>query len=42
MQFVNKKLEWTSYITIEILSIIKKVEFIDKKEFAAKALDQNI
>lgn len=42
MQFMKKELEQKSYIATEALSIIKKVEFIDKKRFMAVALDKNI
>lgn len=41
MQFMEKKLEQRNYITIEILPITKRVELIDKKGFAATALDEN-
>ena len=41
VQFVEKKLEWRSYTTAETLVTTKKLEFIDKKEFAAAVLDKN-
>ena len=42
MQFVEKKLKWKSYIIAEVLTTIKKVELINKREFAAIALDENV
>ena len=41
IQFVEKKLTWRSYITVETLPTTKRVELIDKKEFAKAALDEN-
>ena len=41
MQFVEKKLEWRSYTTAKTLPTIKRVELIDKREFAAATLDKN-
>lgn len=38
---MEKKLKWRSYTIAEVLSTIKVVEFIDKKEFVAVALDKN-
>ncbi len=42
IQFVENKLEWRNYTTVEVLSTIKKVELIDKKEFAAVPIDENV
>lgn len=39
--FAEKKLIWRSYTTVKALPIIKKMEFIDKKEFAKAFLDEN-
>ena len=39
--FVEKKLTWRSYTTAEALPTIKRVELINKKEFAKAALDEN-
>ena len=41
VQFVKKELTWRSYITAKALPTIKRVELIDKKEFAKVALDEN-
>ena len=41
VQFVEKELTWRSYITAEALPSTKRVELIDKKEFAKAALDEN-
>ena len=41
MQFVEKELEWRSYTTVEALPTTKKVELINKRKFAAIALDKN-
>ncbi len=41
MQFVEKELEWKSYITARVLYTTKRVDLIDKKEFAITALDKN-
>lgn len=35
-------LEWRSYTTVEALPITKKVELIDKMEFAVIALNENV
>ena len=40
VQFVEKELTWRSYTTAEALPTTKRVEFIDKKEFAKAALDE--
>lgn len=42
MQFVEKKFKWRSYITAKVLSTTKRVELINKREFAIAALDKNI
>ena len=42
IQFAEKKLTWRSYITTEALPTTKRVEIIDKKEFAGVALDENV
>ncbi len=39
--YMEKELEWRSYVTAEVLSITKRVEIIDKKEFTFVALDEN-
>ena len=39
IQFAEKKLTWRSYTAAEALSTIKRVELINKKEFAKAALD---
>ena len=41
VQFVEKELTWRSYTTAEALPTTKRVELIDKKEFAKAALDKN-
>ena len=41
VQFVEKELTWRSYTTAEALPTIKRVELINKKEFAKAALDEN-
>ncbi len=41
MVYKKKKLNWRSYITTEILSIIKKVKLINKKKFVITAKDKN-
>ena len=41
VQFVKKELTWRSYTTAEALPTTKRVELIDKKEFAKAALDEN-
>ena len=40
VQFVEKELTWRSYTTAEALPITKRVELINKKEFAKAALDE--
>lgn len=40
-QFGAEKLSWRSYITAKALLTTSRVEFIDKKEFAKAALDEN-
>ncbi len=39
--FVEKKLIWRSYKTAKVLLTTKRVELIDKKEFATMAIDEN-
>ena len=41
VQFVEKELTWRSYTTAEALPSTKRVELIEKKEFAKAALDEN-
>ena len=41
VQFVEKELTWRSYTTAEALPTLKRVEFINKKEFAKVVLDEN-
>ena len=41
VQFIEKKLIWRFYITAEALPTTKRVELIDKKKFAKKALNEN-
>lgn len=41
VQFVEKKIIWRGYTITKALSTINKVELIDKKKFAATALDKN-
>ena len=41
VQFVEKELTWRSYTTVKALSTTKRVELINKKEFAKAALDEN-
>ena len=41
VQFVEKEFTWRSYTTTEALPTTKRVELIDKKEFAKTALDGN-
>ena len=41
VQFVEKELTWRTYTTAEALPTTKRVELIDKKEFAKVALDEN-
>ena len=40
IQFAEKELTWRSYTAAEALSTTKRVELIDKKEFAKAALDE--
>ena len=40
-QFAEKELTWRSYTTAEALLTTKRVELIDKKEFAKAVLDEN-
>ena len=40
VQFVEKELIWRSYTTAEALPTTKRVELINKKEFAKAALDE--
>ena len=40
VQFVEKELTWRSYTTAEALPTTKRVELINKKEFAKAALDE--
>ena len=40
VQFVEKKLTWRSYTTAEALLTSKRVELINRKEFAKAALDE--
>ena len=37
--FFNRELTWRTYSTTEALSTIKKVQIIDRNEFAKAALD---
>lgn len=37
--FVEKKITWRRYIAVKILSAIKRVKLINKKEFAIVTLD---
>ena len=41
VQFVEKELTWRSYTIAKALPTTKRVELIDKKEFAKAALDKN-
>ena len=41
VQFVEKELTWRSYTTAKALLTTKRVELIDRKEFAKAALDEN-
>ena len=41
IQFVEKKLTWKSYTTAEVLLTTKRIQLIDKKEFAKVVLDKN-
>ena len=40
IQFAEKELIWRSYTSAKALSITKRIELIDKKEFAKAALDK--
>ena len=40
VQFVEKELTWRSYTTAEVLPTTKRVELINKKEFAKAALNE--
>ena len=40
VQFIEKELTWRSYTTGKALSTTKRIEFINKKEFAKMALDE--
>ena len=40
VQFVEKKLTWRSYTTFEALPTTKRIELINKKEFAKVAFDE--
>ena len=42
IQFAQKKLSWRSYTTAKALPITKRVEIIDRKEFAKAALDEHV
>ena len=42
IQFAEKELTWRSYTAKEVLPTTRKVELINKKEFAKAALDINI
>ena len=43
IQFAKKELTWRSYTAAEALqTTIKRVELIDKKEFAKAALNENV
>ena len=42
IQFAEKRLIWRSYTTAEALSTTKRVEMIDKKEFAGAVLDEYV
>ena len=41
IQFGEKEFEWKSYITAKVLPTTKKVELINKREFAIATLDKN-
>ena len=41
VQFIEKELIWRFYITAKALPTTKRIELIDKKEFAKAALDRN-
>ena len=40
IRFAEKELTWRSYTAAEALPTTKRVELIDKKEFAKAALDR--
>ena len=40
VQFVEKEFTWRSYTTAKVLPTTKRIEFINKKEFAKAALDE--
>ena len=42
IQFAQKELTWRSYTTTEALPTTKRVEIIDRKEFAKAALDEHV
>ena len=42
IQFAQKKLTWRSYTTAKALPTTKRVEIIDRKEFAKAALDEHV
>ena len=42
IQFAEKELTWKTYTTEDALPTTRRVELIDKKEFAKAALDENI
>lgn len=41
IQYVEKKLTWKFYTSIEALPTIKQVKFISKKKFTKVVLDKN-
>ena len=41
IRFAEKKLTWRTYTTVEALPTTRRVELINKKEFAAAAIDEN-
>lgn len=41
IRFTKKRLKWRRYSTAEILPILQKFEFINKRKFAAATLDKN-
>ena len=42
VQFIKKELTWRSYTTVEALPTTKRVEFINKKEFAKTVSDEKL
>lgn len=42
VQFGENKLEWRSYTTAQPLPTTKRVELIERREFATAALDKNV